>query len=358
MEQRKQISFKGQKIFIGLDVHAKSWTATVMTASTAGKTFRQDPDPDALYKYLHHNYPDAEYYSAYEAGFCGFWIHDALEARGIHNIVVNPSDVPTTFGEKVSKTDPVDSRKLARSLRAQELKGIYTPSRENLELRSLTRLKDSITKDMTRQKNRIKSFLKFYGIEVPDVYNSSSRNWTSHYVKWLRSLKGDTPYAEDTLDYMVSQLEHLRSQRLALLRNVRGILRKDAYKRTVEILLSVPGIGQLTSMTLIAEIMDITRFRNSDHLASFVGLVGMTHSSGDHEGNGAITVRKNDFLRASLVEASWKAISEDPALALCYENHCKRMPKQKAIIRIARKLIDRIYFVLKNNTEYVTGVIQ
>ncbi len=63
----------------------------------------------------------------YEAGFCGFWIHYRLVGLGIHNIVVNPADVPTTTSEKLRKTDAVDSAKLARSLRAGERKGIYVP---------------------------------------------------------------------------------------------------------------------------------------------------------------------------------------------------------------------------------------
>ena len=102
------------------------------------------------------NYPKAEYYSVYEAGFCGFWIHYRFIELGTHSIVVNSADVPTTVGEKLRKTDAVDSGKLARSLRARELKGIYIPVCESLEIRSLIRLRDSITKDQTRQKNRIK----------------------------------------------------------------------------------------------------------------------------------------------------------------------------------------------------------
>jgi len=82
----------------------------------------------------------------YEAGFCGFWIHERLTALGIDNIVVNPADVPTKSSEKLRKSDAVDSGKLARSLRANELKGIYTPDSVSLEMRSLIRLKNSITK--------------------------------------------------------------------------------------------------------------------------------------------------------------------------------------------------------------------
>lgn len=64
--------------------------------------------------------------------------------------MVNPGDVPTKSSEKLPKTDAVDSSKLARSLRAYELQGIYTPDSVSLEMRSLIRLKNSITKDTAR----------------------------------------------------------------------------------------------------------------------------------------------------------------------------------------------------------------
>ena len=129
----------------------KSWSVTVLSETSVLKKFSQNPDPEALYGFLKKSYPEAEYHSVYEAGFCGFWIHERLTALGIDNIVVNPGDVPTKSSEKLRKSDAVDSSKLARSLRANELKGIYTPDSASLEMRSLIRLKNSITKDTTRQ---------------------------------------------------------------------------------------------------------------------------------------------------------------------------------------------------------------
>ena len=134
-EQRNKISFRGQKIYVGIDVHLKSWSVTVLSETSVLKKFSQHPSPEALYGFLTRSYPGAEYHSVYEAGFCGFWIHERLTALGIDNIVVNPADVPTKSSEKLRKTDTVDSGKLARSLRANELKGIYTPDSGQISLR-------------------------------------------------------------------------------------------------------------------------------------------------------------------------------------------------------------------------------
>lgn len=192
-EQRNKISFRGQKIYVGIDVHLKSWSVTVLSETSVLKKFSQHPSPEALYGFLTRSYPGAEYHSVYEAGFCGFWIHERLTALGIDNIVVNPADVPTKSSEKLRKTDTVDSGKLARSLRANELKGIYTPDSVSLEMRSLIRLKNSITKDTTRQKNRLKSQLRYLGIEIPQEFLTPFSNWSKRFFAWLKEIETLTP---------------------------------------------------------------------------------------------------------------------------------------------------------------------
>ena len=353
--QSNEISFKGQNIYVGLDVHLKSWSVTVLSENSVLKRFVQDPDPDALHKFLTRNYPGADYHSVYEAGFCGFWIHERLTALGIANIVINPSDVPTTAGERIQKTDAVDSAKLARSLRAKELKGIYTPDSTSLEIRSLIRLRSTITKDVTRQKNRIKSHLRFLGYEIPE--DMCSRYWPKRFIIWLRELDMKTQSGRQSLDFMLDMLENLRMEKLQMTKALRALSRTEQYEKPLELVMSVPGVGQQVGMALLAEIVDIKRFKDAEHLAKFVGLVPMCHSSGENEGIGDITIRKHAFLRTLIVEAGWQAILQDPAMTLAFESYCTRMKPSKAIIKIARKLVNRIYFVMKWQTPYVNSVV-
>lgn len=133
----KELSFDGQKVYVGIDVHLKNWRVTILLEHISHKTFSQDPNPEVLSTYLKKNFPGAEYHSAYEAGFCGFSVHRSLEEQGIHNIVVNPADIPTTDKERKQKEDKRDSRKIARSLRNGDLEPIYVPTRANEELRGL-----------------------------------------------------------------------------------------------------------------------------------------------------------------------------------------------------------------------------
>ena len=113
-------------------------------------------------------------------------------------------------------------------------------------------------------------------------------------------------------------------------------------------------------MILLTELVDMNRFKTLDHLASYIGLVPGEHSSGDDDDENitGITPRCNRYLRSILVECAWVAVRKDTALTMCYSELTKRMKGQKAIIRIARKLLNRIRYVLNNNREYVIAVIE
>jgi transposase len=355
--QSNKLDFRGQNIYVGIDVHLKSWSVTVLSETSVMKKFSQPPQPEALHKFLVANYPGASYHSVYEAGFCGFWIHERLTALGINNIVVNPADVPTKSSEKLRKTDAVDSAKLARSLRARELKGIYTPDSETLEMRSLIRLKNSITKDMTRQKNRIKSQLRYFGIEIPSVFVEPHSCWSKRFIAWIRSVQTLTPNGRRAIDILITHLEDIRRQKLEMTRALRELSRTEHFAELLQLIMTVPGIGQTTGLIFLSEISDISRFKSSEQLAAYIGMIPMCHSSGEKDGTGDITIRKHSSMRCNLIEAAWVAIRQDPAMNLFYTENCKRMVPSKAIVKVARKLVNRIYFVMKHRQAYVNSVV-
>jgi transposase len=356
--QSNKIDFNGQNIYVGFDVHLKSWTITILTDKITHKTFSQPPQPEALYNYLIKTFPGGIYHSAYEAGFCGYWIHNELSKFGIDSMVVNPADVPTTGKEKVMKTDPRDSVKIARSLRNGDLKPIYVPSLKTLEDRGLVRTRSTLVKDLTRYKNRIKSFLYFHGIELPQAFSKSQTHWSNRFIKWLEDIEMTESSGKLSLNALIGESQHLRASILLITRQIRALSKTSCYKKRQELLCSIPGIGVLTAMIILTEIETIERFANLDQLCGFIGLVPSTNSSGDHEAVGDITPRGHSVLRSAIIESAWMAARLDPALNKCHHDYCKRMEPNKSIIRIARKLVSRIKFVLKNDQPYVCSVVK
>jgi transposase len=356
--QSNKIDFNGQHIYVGIDVHLKSWKVTIMTEKLPFKTFSQDPKPELLHQYLTRNFPNGIYHSAYEAGFCGYWIHNKFTALGIKSIVVNPADIPTTNKEKVQKADKRDSQKIAKALRSGDLKGIHVLSSKTLEDRCLVRTRATIVQDLTRNKNRIKSFLNFHGIEMPENFKLMNHHWSKRFMAWLRSIEMGEHSAKKSLNLFIDEAEHLRLTILDATREIRHLSETEAYANQVLLLRGIPGIGILTAMIILTEIETINRFGSFDKLCSFIGLIPSTNSSGEKENIGEITHRGNSFLRGALVESAWIAARMDLALNKCYHDYCKRMEANKAIIRIARKLLNRIRFVLKNNQPYVCSVVK
>ena len=126
---QNSIDFNGQKFYVGLDVHKRSWAVTVRSLGMQVAHFTQPPNADALVTYLKKNFPGGLYLSAYEAGFCGTGIHEQLCRLGINNVVVNAADIPTTDKDKKNKTDLHDSRSIAKNLEWGVLKGIHVLTR-------------------------------------------------------------------------------------------------------------------------------------------------------------------------------------------------------------------------------------
>jgi transposase len=304
---------------------------------------------------LNRNFPGATYHAVYEAGYTGFWIHDQLRRKGIECIVVNPADVPTKDKERAGKRDPVDCRKLARSHRNGELVGIYVPTLIKIEDRSLLRTRRNMVKKQTRCKNQIKSMLAFYGHLPTDIV---SRNWSSQFIKWLEDIHMEKASGNVAFKVHLHELHHMRGIIVELNRNIRALSRTDEYRTNAKLLKSVTGISTLTAMTFLTELCNIDRFGSLDQLASYVGLIPNTDSSGEKDTTTGITDRRNKILRHLIIESSWIAVRKDPALMMTFERLSKKMKKTRAIVPIARKLLNRIRYVLKNQKEYVPAVVQ
>lgn len=349
-------NFKNVNFYIGIDTHLKSWSVTIRSTGVVLKTFSMNPSANELYNYLNKHYPDGSFNLVYEAGFAGFSPYRKFKELGLNCIVVNPADIPSTNKEKTIKSDPIDSRKLARELEKGDLKAIYIPEIFYEELRSLMRLRFRHVQNQTRIKNRIKGLLYNYGISIPRVFTSNSR-WSYNFIAWLETVQLNTDAGCFVLNNLIDQLKESRQHLKDLLRQLRKEASKDNIAPIIKALCSVPGIAFITAMSLYTELIDINRFSNFDRLASFVGLVPSTYSSADTQYSRGISFRHNKFLRPLIIESAWVAVRKDPAMTKKYYQLCKSMSKQRAIIRVAKKLLSRIKHVWEKQEEYKFSLV-
>jgi transposase len=341
--------FRGERIYVGIDSHLKSWNVTIMSEEMELRNFTQEPNSKKLSLFLQKHYPGADYRCVYEAGFAGFNAQRDLSAEGINCMIIHPADVPTSDKEKRQKSDRIDSRKLARGLKNKDFEPIYVPDIEQQQDRSLLRINDKITRDITRVKNRIKSFLNFFGIAIPGEFQGKS--WRKGFMTWLSTI---SPGGEAAISLLVllEELRMLKEQEFILDKRVKALSATDKYKQRVSLLMSIPGIGLQTAMILLTEIGDINRFPTIKELSAYFGLIPDQHDSGDTKRVGGNTKRGNVYLKYILIEVSWMCIRYDSSLLLAYKSAVRTMDKNKAIVKVARKLLNRVRFVLKNKTAY------
>jgi transposase len=357
MTQGKQLDFSGIPVFCGVDVHKNNWRVNIQDQDFELEDFSQDADVVLLHKHLVRSYPGARFRVCYEAGFCGFSIQRYLHQQGIECLVVNAADVATTDKEKKHKSDKIDARKLCDHLQTKKAKGIYIPATAWEQGRSLVRARQKLVSNQTRTKNRIWQLLHFSGLSLPKAYGAG-QYWSKAFVAQLRAMDcGGSTALKGTLELYLRDYEQTKALVLQATRLVRQLCSEAPYQEAIELLRSIPAIGVINAAIILFELQDIHRFRHLDALYSYAGLIPDSSGSGERNVVLNITSRTNRFLRVALVESSWQVIRKDPALLLKYKQYCKRMHKHKAIIRIAKHLLARIAYVLKQQQPYVRGTV-
>jgi transposase len=346
--------FSGKVIFVGIDVHQKDYqVAKVCNGITLGN-HRMSANAPGLIKHLQSHYPGAQFKCVYESCAWGFNLQRALTGAGMECIVAHAADVSTTDKERKRKTDTVDALKLARCLEAGEITPIHVPTEVLQKERSLLRYRSNVVGDIGRSKNRLKSLLKYSGIDIPQQYEKN--NWSNNFMQWIEQQAAKDELLKDTLLLMLEEIKLLRKLLLQVEKKLRG-LSQGKYQQQAALAMSVPGIGPHTALLFLLEAGDIRRFKGFDALNDFVGLCPDTNSSGEKEQDTGITTRGNRRLRSAMIEAAWQAIRLDPALLDSYQQLTKRMKSSEAITRIARKLLRRLRCILLRGTPYQKGVI-
>jgi transposase len=353
---KTMVDFTGKTIYVGIDLHKIDWQVCHFHAGLTLGNHRIAGNSEGLINFLKKRYAGATLKCVYESCAWGFNLQRQLTAAGIECIVVHAGDVPGSDKEKKNKTDKVDAIRLARHHSAGLLKAIHVPDEELQKERNLMRFRKRLVGDLTRSKNRLKSLLKFQGIDIPE--NMDNSQWSNNFITWIEEQASKDRLLKDTVELMLEQVKLQRQLLLKAERKLRALMRSEKYAAKTKLLRSVVAIGPMVSTLFLLEVGDITRFKGFDPLNNLVGFYPGSNSSGEKDIDTGISKRKHKQLRSMLIEAAWQAVRQDPAMLEAYEQLTKRMKKNEAIIRIARKLLRRMRAVLISGVEYQKGVVK
>jgi transposase len=265
---------------------------------------------------------------------------DILEPHVAKIVVGNPLKTKAIAEAKV-KTDKIDAMILAQLLRCDFLPTVWIPDAKTRVLRRLSSFRKSLVQDSTAAKNRIKGILNHLLIKHAAV-------WSENGLGELKKL--DIPAHERIImDCEIAVLEHLQTQ----IEKVELEIKKLAYEEdNVRLLMTLPGVDYHTAVAVIAAFGDISRFKDADHAASYLGLVPRTKQSANTCRQGAITKAGSSLARSLLCEgAQYLSRSESP-LGVFVRRLLQTKTWNKAIVAGARKLATIAYHMLKNKEPY------
>jgi transposase len=290
--------------FVGLDVHAE--TIAVAVAESGGEVrslgviaHRAEPVNRLIRKL---GKPE-QLRVCYEAGPTGYALYWQLTRLGVKCEVVAPSLVPVKSGDRV-KTDRRDAERLARCYRAGDLTAVWVPDAAHEALRDLVRAREAAKADQLRARHRLSKFLLRQGRRPAEGVKA----WTLKYWEWVKSrVQFEQPAQTATfLDY-VHEVEHAlaRIQRLERAIDAAVDTVPPRMRAVIEALQALRGVAQVSAVTMVAELGQISRFTRARQLMGYSGVVSREHSSGTRIRRGAISKAGNAHLRRVVIEAAW-----------------------------------------------------
>ena len=328
--------------YVGLDVHKRTVRFCILDA--AGKTLsagdlactRADLTAFGRTQLK----PDDRL--ALEATTNTWAVVDVLRPWVAQVVVSNPLRTKAIAQAKV-KTDKVDAQVLAQLLRCDYLPSVWQPDASTARLRQLTTLRSALVSDRTRLKNRVRSVLAGRLIEPPMSWLFGEAG-----LAWLA--EQDLPPEErGVVDAQLRLLESVERE----LEGVDRQLKQLAYQNDkAKLLMTRPGVSHGTALALLAALGDISRFRDGDHAASYLGLVPSTRQSAHRCYHGPITKAGNSHARWMLTQGVQHLATHPGPLGVCFRRLCQRKNRNVAITAAARKLVTIAYLMLKHNEPY------
>lgn len=290
-------------LFIGMDVHKESIVLSLADDDRSevrryGTIGGQLNDFKKTLRKLVSTGKDL--FFCYEAGPTGYELYRYIVSQGHQCIVVAPSLIPKKPGDKV-KTDQRDADNLTRLLRSGDLTAVYVPNEEDEAIRDLSRAREDAVLVYKSAKQRLKSFLLRHNIRF-----DGSANWSEKHLRWLIE-SVNMPYPAQKVAYQ-EYLNSVTEANARVKRFDQEILFHTKQWRlypVVNALMALRGVRMVVAVTMIAELGDLTRFKNPKQLMCFLGLTPSEHSTGDKKKQGAITKTGNQHARRVLVEAGW-----------------------------------------------------
>lgn len=328
--------------FVGLDVHAATIAAAVAEPDGEVRFVGVIPNrSESVSRLVRKLGKPQQLQVCYEAGPTGYVLYWQLTQLGVKCEVVAPTLIPVKSGDRV-KTDRRDAEKLARSYRAGDLTAVWVPDAAHEALRDLVRARLAAKGDQLRARHRLSKFLLRHGRRAPEGVTA----WTDRYLQWVKSqVHFEHSAQESTLSDYLHEVEHAAARIERLERAIDAAIQTvpARMRAVIEGLQSLRGIAQVSAVTIVAELGEVSRFAHPRQLMGYSGAVSREHSTGERIRRGPISKAGNAHLRRIVVEAAW-AYRHRPAVGKALASRQRRTSEEvKAIAWKAQHRLHQRY---------------
>lgn len=244
------------------------------------------------------------------------------------------------IAESVCKCDRLDAAVLSELAGSNlKLPVCYMPDDEEFTLREHLRARHDLVRMRTMLKNRVHAVLHRRGILAPEhLFTSAGR-------KYLAELDLDEG-GRVILDRYLEMMDEMNRTIEESTASLRALARRPRWAKRAALLQTIPGIGLITSLTILAELGDLERFRSRAAVANYAGLVPVVRDSNSSHYRGGITHRGSKHLRAMLVEAAWIGLKRVPVYRDHFDRVADRKNKPTAIVAVARRMLEDAFTLL------------
>ena len=333
------------KIYIGMDLHKSTSSFCVMNKE--GEILKEQriaTTPESITRFIKSLGKKNKISITFEPVSQSWRYIDIFEEMNLDIHPANPRKLKA-IATATSKTDKLDARVLADHLRTNHLPESYIPPKEVRGWKELVRNRSSLVRLRTQAKNRIHSALFKNGLASP-----FQTLWTARAKKWLRTLELESHFML-TIEKQLSVIEHLDKEIKDVEKTIKEIVKET---KQMQLLKTIPGVGDIFAITIMSEIGDIRRFKNYKKLQSYAGLAPWVRNTGGKTWTGHITKRGSAWLRYAVIElaVSIARTRKSSDLKDYYLKVKRNKGGKTATVATARKSLAIIWAVLHNERKF------
>ena len=330
--------------YVGLDVHKKTISYCVKKSDgTVVKEGALRATRRAVLSWAQSM--KVPWVGAMEATMFTGWVYDTLLGYA-EDLQVGHSFMLRAIAASKKKSDRVDARKLADLLRCDLFPACYMAPQELRDLRRVLRYRNLLVQEATRMKNKAAGLL----MEVGAEYDKERLHGKRYFGALLDRLDYVPPSVVELLKLTRSALEVFQANQRRL---IGALMNHPELRHRVQLLMTIPGIGEVTALAWVLEIGDPHRFSSRKKAVSYCGLCSAQNESAGKAKRGPLSKQRNKHLQTVLIEAAKLAPRWNPQLAAVYERERSRGANpNEATLAVARKLVAYMLYVDKTEKEF------